>query len=153
MEANIILKSVNPRDAKPAIFTIGGYGAISKDGKQYDFDWNEMRANCSFKDGFLIVDCDLNDFDDDSYLEENLKNNVSQKEITADFITSSKLIEVFYECYNTDLDADNDLIQLDLLEFNIYCDRRKDCEKSFPKEELDRYNQESRLKKVVRFND
>lgn len=144
IKAEIILRSINPMVEKPAIFSIGGFSAISKDGKHYSFDWNESATGCvNDEQGRMIFEADLKDFETDCYEEENLKAGVKPEDLTVEFIISSKLTEVFFECYETEVEED--FIQLEVVSFKIFewIDNEKGyVGDQFPDEEIARFNRE-----------
>lgn len=146
LKAEIILRSIEPLSEKPAIFSIGGFSAISKDGRSFGFDWNESATGCTHDDqGRMLFTADLKDFETECYEEENLKTGVKPEDLTVEFIVVSRLTEVFYECYPTQ--DESNFTPLELVSFRIFEWVERDDYKGykgdkFPDEEIARFNNE-----------
>lgn len=90
----ITYRSKDPCNIKPEIFSTGGY-AISIDGKDLTFDFEEMYANTRFEDGYIHIDS----------LQKNLDEEVLDgiKPEIADYMLKSvkkeDFTEIYYECF------------------------------------------------------
>lgn len=142
MRAIIVLRSVAPVSEIPAVFTVGGYAGITVEGRDFAFDWNEYRTSVApDEQGRMVFTSELKDFEEGEFVEGNREDGVEQSEITAKFITSARLAEVYYECYLVDNENDQVLIPLDVIEFGLeHFNGVEWDELSFPAEELERYN-------------
>lgn len=135
ISADIVLRSIEPLQEEPAIFTVGGYSAVTKDGKPFNFDWDEYYSNHSHDEqGRMIFEATLRGFNDEDFIESNLEEGIKHSQITDDFILSSLLTEVFYECFRTEVEIAGH-IPLELVSFTING-------KSFSESEIARYNKE-----------
>ncbi len=131
MKASIVLKRVDGKKEKFKNFSIGGFTAVSQDGREFHFDFDMMEG--SFVDCEVI--CWLRDFNTEDFEDHNKENKVKSSEITGEFIANSKLTEVFYEAFNDDED---EVIPLDVIRFEIYDGEAY----SFSKEALEEFNRD-----------
>lgn len=143
MRAFITLESVTVLPQKPVIFTVGGFTAVSSDGREFMFDFEELYANVEKDEstGKYIFKCQLVGRDIDVFIEVNEENGVKDIEITPKFIATSKFTEIFYECYLTyDDELQGQNCKLIVTSFTI-----EEGEESVdvPSEELERYNTEN----------
>lgn len=147
MRATIVLRSGAPVSDMPAVFTVGGYAGITVEGRGFSFDWNESCTSVETDEqGRMVFTSDLKDFEEGDFVEGNREDGVEQSEITAKFITSARLSEVYYECYLVDNEDDQVLIPLDIIKFGLeHFNGVEWDELSFPTEELDRYNRENAI--------
>jgi hypothetical protein len=121
IRAEISLKSVKPMSKKPTIFSVGGFTATSKDGREFRFDWEEQYGGCEIVDGFGTFDVQLRAFDDNCYAEDNKNNGVDQLSISPEFINDSQITEAFYECYMKEEDeAEGKCELLEVIAINFY---------------------------------
>lgn len=121
MKALIVLKRVDGKKEKFKNFSIGGFRAVTQEGREFQFDFDMMDG--SFIDCEVI--CWLRDFNAEDFEEQNKENNVKSSEITGEFIVNSKLTEIFYEAFNDD---EGEVIPLDVIRFEIYLSRSNgDC--------------------------
>jgi hypothetical protein len=142
------MQSLTPFENDPAIYSVGGFTAISKDGREYCFDWNEGESWVSHDDQErLVIETQSKFFANDLYDESNLEAGINPEELTPEFITSSKLTEVFYECFPT---LDDELtgvylpmepIEFKLIEYDAKTEKSNEAE--FPIKELQRYQKEN----------
>lgn len=102
-------------DKKPENLSVGGFSAISKDGRKYDFDFLFFTGDCSkIEDGY-IISVDLYHLDKD-FIEEN-NESVSINEITPSFIANSEITEIAYSAEDTNENPISlKLISLELIE-------------------------------------
>lgn len=148
IEANVKMRSIAPFAGKPEVFTIGGFSAITADGRDFIFDWENFTADVSHDDdGRAVLDVTLYDFDKEFIKDSqmNQESSVSFDEITAEFLSKITFTEIFYECYIADSDRDSDFLRLELSSFVINqtdADTNASHETSFkvPQTEIDRYN-------------
>ena len=71
----IKLKSLDKLSKKPEILTIGGFSAITRDGRKYSFDWCNSIIWCDLdEEGHLIVEFELSNFDEE-YFNDIYTNN------------------------------------------------------------------------------
>lgn len=140
MRGYIKYVSRKPVQAKPEIFSTGGYSGTTLDGKEVMFDWLETRANAEIRpDGRLVIEAELRDFDEEFTLDSSNKEAIVDG-VTPELLTSLKLTEVFYECYADDME---NFIYLDVVEFGIY---DWNTEKTHLFKNLDEYNKKYSLK-------
>lgn len=139
MRGVVVLRSLEPVKEKPAIYSIGGFTAISEDGREYHFDWCESYTSCEHDEGGrLIFESDLRNFDDE-YFKDSSEVNID--ELTPEFITSSKLKEVYYECFEDE--NEENFVHLEIVGFGVQeWDGEKYIEKEFSDSEIQRYNKE-----------
>lgn len=142
MKAYIVLKSLQPMSEKPAIFSVGGYSATSADGREFSFDFEEAsNAFTIDEEGKGVFTSTCSNRDIEVYIDQNLESGVEDSEITAEFIASSSLVEVFYECYLTAEDEVNaKMAELKVVSFEIL--DNDDTVGKFSEEELERFNKE-----------
>lgn len=130
---------------KPKIYTVGGFSAISADGRPYIFDWEESSSGARIEDGKLFMDSELKCFDEEYFKDSNAE--VSLDEITPEFIATSKLTEAFYECYSDEYEED--FIPLELVSFNLCTEN---SEKAFSEEQLNAFNESVREEYLKNLN-
>lgn len=142
IRAELVLKSVFEMKHKPDIFSVGGFTAKTKDGREFHFDWDEQYTGAVCEDGHMVFATQLRCFNDDVYEEMNKEGGVSQEEITPKFICESSLTELFYECYMKEADETNNNCQkLELISLNIYGETNGVVEDlEYPEEFIKEYN-------------
>lgn len=90
----ITYRSKNPCDIKPEVFNTGGY-AITQNGTELFFDFEEMIANTRFENGFLYIES----------LQKNLDESISEgfsTEVINRMLKSAKkedFTEIYNECF------------------------------------------------------
>lgn len=139
LRATLVFKRMDGIKDKFDCFSVGGFEAISKDGRKYQFDFDSMEGY--FDEDKGEVTCFLTHFNaEDYYEEENRKRGVDSKEINGEFIRDSQLIEVFYEAFNDH--EEDEVIPLDLIHFELLEDG---ISYRFPKEDLEKFNEKYAL--------
>jgi hypothetical protein len=140
IQARIILRSKEPFDGHPEVFTIGSFSAMNND-REFGYDWDTVGSNSSTDEhGYLIIEAGLSDFSED-FDEANIAAGIELNEITAQFITESTLVEMFYECYS-DKDETN-FIMMELVSFTVIADSIDDeVEYRFTDEQIEQFNQQ-----------
>jgi hypothetical protein len=137
MRAVVVMRSVAPLDIKPEVYSIGGYTAVTPDGREYSFDWDTHEGYIEFEEGHMRVKSFLTNWSDD-FSHDNDKKGISDADLTAEFITKSTLDEVTYECYLTVAnEVAGKYLPMELVSFVIEDGK---YEFAFPAEEIARFN-------------
>lgn len=139
MRAVVILKSKESLPRQPEIFSVGGFTAVTKDGREFCFDFKGSGTwvNCD-NAGIYVFSTTLKGRDIEVFIESNSENGVEDSEITGEFIAQSSLTELNYECYLTADDEIRDTpTDLSLVKFTIY---ENGMEYSFPTEMIEVFN-------------
>jgi prepilin-type processing-associated H-X9-DG protein len=138
MNGVVVMRSVESFDVKPAICSVGGFSALSEDGRSYSFDWDSHQGNITFADGHFLVTWELGDVSED-FTEMNDEQGVTDADITPDFIAKSTLEEVHYECYMKVSDElTGAYTALELVSFAVFSDDREP--KFVPDEKVAEFN-------------
>lgn len=145
MKAYVTMVSKLPVQSKPKIFSIGGFAAISKDGRPYVFNFKGLIVSVEFDvSGRLIFDIELNVLDE-KFITDSLgheRSNVVFSGLTPEYIASSTLAEVFYECF-AENELKGPLIPLEIKEFELEDNiNGEEISAAFTAEELQRYDRE-----------
>lgn len=120
----------------PVNYSIGGFTATTSDGRDISFDWDEAETILKRDiDGTLLFDTQMKCFSED--FEETNKNNGIDQELTAKFLCSLQLVEVYYEVELAD-DPEY-IVKLNLESFEIV---DENGEYAFSQECIDAYNQQ-----------
>lgn len=127
------LRSVGKVEKEPAVYSIGGFVAISADGREYQFTWRETSDAAWFKDGKLNMDSEVSCFFESYFKEAN--SEVTLDELTLEFLTASTLIDVSYDCFSDE--AEEKFILMEIVSFTV---SNENNQMSFSKEKLAEIN-------------
>lgn len=137
MYGEIVLRSFHPVSDIPEVFSIGGYSAI-KGSRLYVFDWEYLNYDRNLDDeNHVVYSCSLRGFDGRLFNDRDEDMDITAEDVTGEFITSSTLMEVNYECFDIDDHKNGKHIPLEVLSFEIDF-------VPFKQEDIDRINREER---------
>lgn len=141
MKAVVVMRTVSKVYDKPVIHSLGGFSAVTPDGRTYSFDWGRREGRIELIDGHAVITSYLSDWSS-VYTESNDQNGVTAKEVTPEFIVKSQLEEINYECYMSYFDEQvGNWEPLELVRFMLEDNHGL---YQIPNEEVDRYNKEQR---------
>lgn len=143
IRGGLIFTSKYKMNNKPEIFSAGGFEVIDASGRTFMFDWCESSSTVTFNnEGYMEIECNFRDFDDDFFGQSNEGIKYDEEEITPKFLTSCKLVEAYYECFDEDsTNTNNDTAYpLIITEFALY---NEDGQFNFSEEEIARYEKEN----------
>jgi hypothetical protein len=139
MNAEITFVTVEPLNEKPEILHAGSFEAVSQDSREFCFDFFASETHMHIrKDGRVNITVFLKQRDIECFISDNKENGVDDEEITPEFITSSTIEAINYECYmNAADEREGEYVELELVSFGVEADG---VEKYFPEEEIARIN-------------
>jgi hypothetical protein len=115
----LTMRSVEPCNQIPEHFIVSRFGCVSKDRRKFYIGWEKTHVTKEIIDGHIVIKVILGKYSN-AFDIANVSQGVFDNEVTSDFIKTSSLAEIGYECALTkEAESLGNFINLELVSFEV----------------------------------